>query len=340
MLSVAILGAGFMGSTHARAYHALPGVEVAAIYAPSSERAAPLATELHTRWTADLAALLADATVDAVDICLPTLQHRQATEAALDAGKHILLEKPIALDLEDADALVARAAASDRVVMIAHVLRFWPEYVEMQRQVATGELGRPRSGFASRRQPFPAWSALFARSDLTGGAVVDMMIHDFDALNWVFGLPRAVTARGARNPRSGGFDQVQVLIDYEAGASALVDGGMMLPESYPFSSRLEILCERGALEYQFRAGGRSVEMGGGVNDLMLFPADGDPTRLTLEQADPYAAEVAYFVECVRANQPATRATPVDARRALGVALAARDSLEQGGITIGLAPSLG
>ena len=70
--------------------------------------------------------------------------------------------------------------------MIAHVLRFWPEYVEIARRVASGELGRPRSGFASRRQPFPAWSALFSRSDLTGGAVIDMMIHDYDALNWVF----------------------------------------------------------------------------------------------------------------------------------------------------------
>ncbi len=79
---------------------------------------------------------------------------------------------------------------TDRVLMIAHVFRFWPEYVELQRQVASGEHGQRPSGFASRRQPFPAWSALFSRSDLTGGAVVDMMIHDYDALNWVFGVPR------------------------------------------------------------------------------------------------------------------------------------------------------
>ena len=60
------------------------------------------------------------------------------------------------------------------------------------------------------------------------------MIHDYDALNWIFGAPQAVTARGMRNSRSGGFDQVQVLIDYAGGTSALVDGGMMMPESYPF----------------------------------------------------------------------------------------------------------
>ena len=235
MVQVAVLGAGFMGSTHAKAYAAMPEVEVAAIYAPSASRGDPLASEIGSRWTDDLESVLAAPNIEAVDICLPTPQHREVAEAALSAGKHVLLEKPIALSLEDARALVRVDEATDRVFMIAHVLRFWPEYVEIARRVRSGELGKPRTGFASRRQPFPAWSALFSQSDLTGGAVIDMMIHDYDALNWVFGAPLAVTARGMRNPRSGGFDQVQVLIDYDNGASALVDGGMMMPESYPFS---------------------------------------------------------------------------------------------------------
>ena len=335
MLRVAVLGAGFMGSTHARAYHALPDVELAGIYARSGERAGPLAEELGTRWTDDLPALLEDASVDAIDVCLPTPEHRSATEAALDAGKHVLLEKPLALTEADADALVARSAETDHVFMVAHVLRFWPEYVELQRLVAGGELGQPRFGLATRRQPFPAWSTLFSRSDLTGGAVIDMMIHDYDALNWVFGAPRTATARGELNPRSGGWDQVQVLIDYDR-ASALVDGGMTMPESYPFSSRFEILCERGAAEYHFRAGGRSVEMGNGVNDLTLYPDEGDPIRLSPEQRDPYATEVAYFVDCVRRGEAAIRATPEDARLALRVALAARTSLERGGEVVEIA----
>jgi len=144
------------------------------------------------------------------------------------------------------------------------------------------------------------------------------------------GAPQAVTARGMRNARSGGFDQVQVLIDYADGASALVDGGMMMPESYPFSSRLEVLCEKGAMEYAFRAGGRSVEMGGGVNELTLFPSNGDPLFLAPGQIDPYLAECAYFVDCIREGKPATQGTPADGLQALAVALAARESLERGG----------
>jgi predicted dehydrogenase len=91
-----------------------------------------------------------------------------------------------------------------------------------------------------------------------------------------------------------------------------------------------VLFETGALEYHFRAGGRSVEMGAGVNDLIEYPNDGDPVTLSVPADDPYSAEVAYFVDCVKSGQPAMRATPADARLALQVALAAKESLESGG----------
>jgi predicted dehydrogenase len=315
-----------MGGTHAKAFQRVDGVEIAAIYAHSDKRAAPLAQELGTVYTDNINRILQDDTIDAIDNCLPTPEHRPLTEAALAAGKHVLLEKPIALTDTDAAALVAAGDASDKVFMMAHVLRFWPEYVELQKLAANGSLGELRSGLAYRRQPFPAWSALFARSDLTGGAVIDMMIHDIDALNWVFGAPVAVTANGIRNPRSSGWDQVQILIDYGT-TSAVVDGGMMMPESYPFSSTLQVLGSEGFVEYDFRAGGRSVEEAGGTNALSLFPNEGDPKTLEVEQQDPYLAEIEYFVECIRSGKPATRATPADARLALDTALAARESME-------------
>lgn len=325
-MKVAILGAGFMGGTHAKAFQKVPGVDIAAIYAHSEKRAGPLAQELGTIYTNDIDAILRDESIVAIDNCLPTPEHRPLTEAALAAGKHVLLEKPIALNDADAAALVAAGETSDRVFMMAHVLRFWPEYVELQKRVANGSIGELRSGLAYRRQPFPAWSELFARSDLTGGAVIDMMIHDIDALNWVFGTPHSVTANGIRNPRSNGWDQVQILIDYGT-ASAVVDGGMMMPETYPFSSALQVLGSEGFLEYDFRAGGRSVEEAGGTNELLLFPNEGDPSQLEVAQMDPYLAEIEYFVDCVRDGKPATRATPADARLALDTALAARESME-------------
>ena len=328
-IRIAVIGAGFMGGTHARAFHAMDGVEIAAIVASTPTRAEPLAAELGTTWTSDYAAILADDTIDAVDICLPTPDHRAATEAALAAGKHVLLEKPLALSKADAEAIVTAADASDRVVMIAHVLRFWPEYVELKRSVDSGELGAPVSVNAVRRQPAPNWTDGGPRGHLTGGSLHDMMIHDFDAANWVLGQPESVAATGTYNPANDAVDQGQVLVRYGEGRSATIDGGSMMPESYPFTSRFEVLCEDGAIEYHFRAGGRSFEVGEPTNVLTVYRNEGDPEVIDVAQTDPYANECGYFVDCVRAGTPPERSMPAAAMDAMLVSLSALASVDRG-----------
>src|SRR5581483_8683347 len=114
----------------------------------------------------------------------------EATEAALAAGKHVFLEKPIALTLEDADAIVAAAERSGRMLMVGLVLRFWPEYVELQRRVAAGELGRPLAVSALRLSPPADWNDWMADRSQSGGTPVDLLIHDFDQMNWLLGTPR------------------------------------------------------------------------------------------------------------------------------------------------------
>ncbi|MGI8963366.1 MAG: Gfo/Idh/MocA family protein [Thermomicrobiales bacterium] len=325
---IAVLGAGFMGGTHARAYRQRDDVEIAAIYARGGARGQDLADELDSTFVDDLDRILGDDSIEAVDICLPTPAHRATVEAALAAGKHVMLEKPLAMTAEDGEALVSAWEATDHVFMVAHVLRFWPEYVELHRLIDRGELGRPISISAARRQPFPEWSSLFKSADQTGGAIFDMLIHDYDAMNWLLGSPRSVTANGIRNSRSGGLDQAQVLVEYE-DATGIADGGMLQPESYPFTSRFEVLCEHGAIEHHFQAGGRSFEVGEPTNRLTIYREDGDPEVLTVEQGDAYANEVGYFIECIQAGVRADRATPRDALIALRVGLAAKHAAETG-----------
>jgi predicted dehydrogenase len=328
-LRIAVLGAGFMGGTHARAYHAMDGVEVAAIVASTPKRAEPLATELGTEWTDDYERILTDETIAAVDICVPTPDHRAATEAALAAGKHVLLEKPLALTKADAEAIVAAAEASDRVVMIAHVLRFWPEYVALKAIIDSGELGAPVSVNAVRRQPAPNWMDAGPRGPLTGGSLHDMLIHDFDAANWVLGRPVSAAASGIFNPANEAVDLALVLVRYDGGGWATIDGGSMMPESYPFTSRFEVLCERGAVEYHFRAGGRSFEVGEPTNELTVYRNAGDPEVVEVEQSDPYAGECAYFVECVRTGTAPERSMPAAGMDAMLVSLAAQASVDRG-----------
>src|SRR5262245_14848965 len=159
MITVAIVGAGFMGSAHAGNYAALADrVRVKAVCARSLERAARVARTLGAEATVDLDAMLSDPEIDAVAICVPTPLHREVAEAAFAVGKHVFLEKPIALTVEEADAVIEASERSGRMLMVGLVLRFWPEYAELARLVEAGELGRPLTVSTLRLSPPADWA--------------------------------------------------------------------------------------------------------------------------------------------------------------------------------------
>jgi predicted dehydrogenase len=327
VITVAVVGAGFMGTAHTANYKSLSGrVRVKSVVARTVDRAAKVAETVGADATTDLDAVLADPEIDAVDVCIPTPAHRDVAERALAAGKHVFLEKPIALTVEDADAIVRAADESGKVFMVGLVLRFWPEYVELQRRVAAGELGRV-SAVATRRLSPPAdWAAWFADRSQTGGTAVDLLVHDFDQMNWLLGTPRSVVAH---EPVTG---HVHALVEYD-GASAVAEGSMAMPGSYPFSSNIRVQGERGAAEYAFSAA--PAESGGNIGEaqgppgLKLYPADGEPVTVPVESADPWGPEIAYFVECVEQGREPEQGTGEQARQALRVSLAANRSLESG-----------
>ncbi|MCS7259881.1 MAG: Gfo/Idh/MocA family oxidoreductase [Anaerolineae bacterium] len=326
MIRVGVLGAGFMGSTHARAFAKLPDVQVVAVTSRTLAKAAALAQEVGARASLDHMAVATDPNIDVISNTLPTPFHQEYTIAALQTGKAVLLEKPMGLTLEECDAMIAAARAAGRPFMIAHVIRFWPEYVAMYELVASGALGKPLAAVARRLSTRPTWGDWFANAAWTGGAVLDLHIHDLDTLNWFFGRPRTVYARGQRG-MSGGWDHVLTLVDYGA-VTAHAEGSVMMPEGYPFTMSLAVLCERGSVEFDFRAGGTGVETGAAEGTRLRVYESGQPPRvLPASGGDAYAAEVAYFVECVRTNRLPERGTPEQARMAVQTALAARRSLE-------------
>lgn len=326
-MNIAILGAGSMGKTHASAFAKLPGVNIIGISSRSLDKAQTLAATVGAEGTTDDMALCLDPRVDAVSNTLPTPLHKKFTIAALNAGKHVLLEKPFALTLADCDAMTRAWKKSGKVLMLAHVLRFWAEYEAVVALVQGGDLGKPRFATASRlatRAPQWTW---FHDPKLSGGAVMDLMIHDFDMLNLIFGAPLSVFARG-RKSKLGAWDQVAATIEYR-GASAVAQGSVTMPQSFPFTMRLNVQCERGAAEYSFRAGGASV-LEKGQTTLRLFT---DDTAVALASADhdAYEKQIAYFVECVREGHQAKIGTPAQARLAVALSLATTKSLETGKI---------
>ena len=327
MVTVSIVGAGFMGSTHAAAYAALGDrVRVKAVCARSLERAARVAATVGAEPSVDVEAALRDPEVVAVDLCLPTPLHREFAERAFEAGKHVFLEKPIALTIEDADAIVVAAEQSGKALMVGLVLRFWPEYVRLQQLAQAGELGRPRAVSTQRLSPPADWSDWLRDRSQSGGTTVDLLIHDFDHMNALLGTPRSVYASEPEPAH------VQAMVEYD-GATGIAEGSMAMPRSYPFSSSIRVLGTDGVAEYDFTAA--PVEREGNIGTstsargLRMYPAGGEMRLEEVESADPWAPEIEYFVACLEQNRFPEVGTGEQARQALAVSLAANESLRDG-----------
>lgn len=328
MLKVGILGAGFMGGTHARAYIKLADVQVVAVSSRSREKAEALAKEVGAEAMTDHLAVATDPRVDVISNTLPTHLHAEMTIAALNAGKHVFLEKPMGLSVEECDAMIEAARKNGRLLMMAHVLRFWPEYMALVEFVKGGALGKPLSATAKRLSAWPTWGDWFENPEWTGGAVLDLQIHDLDTLNWLFGTPKTVYARGQKG-MFGGWDHALTLVDY-GDVKAFAEGTVLMPAGYPFTMTLWVLCERGSVEYTLRAGGTGVETGTSAGtSLMVYESGQDPRPLASPGGDGYERQIAMFVECVRTGRLPEQGTAEQGRLAVQTALAARQSLETG-----------
>ena len=328
MIGVALLGSGFMARVHATAYAGLADrARVRVVCALTEEEAWPVAEQLGAAVSDDWEAAVAAPGVEAVDVCLPTPLHRRVAEHALGAGRHVLLEKPVALTLEDADAIGAAAEAAGRVLMIGHALRFLPEIVELRRVVAGGDLGRPLSATALRLSAPPDWNDWMLDASRSGGTPVDLMVHDFDIAATLLGPARSVHARAVADGR-----HVSALVEHERG-EAFVEGSHAMPTSFPFTSGLRVLCERGVLDHRFVAGAAEDggNIGGGVASVLrIHPADG-PAREFAQPRDPWAAEIEHFLACVESGAGPEDGTFAQGRAALAVGLAVRRSLASGGL---------
>jgi predicted dehydrogenase len=318
--SVALIGGGFMARIHAASYAALGRAQVRVVCALGGADA--IAAELGADVSNDWEATVAAPEIDAVDICLPTPLHRPVAERALAAGKHVLVEKPIALSLEDADAIGEAAAAAGRVLMVGHVLRYFPEIVELRRVATSGELGRPLSATALRLSAPPDWNDWMRDPARSGGPLVDMMVHDFDIVSELLGQAHRVHAVAAADEL-----HITALIGHEHGDST-VEGSHAMPPSYPFTAGLRVLCEHGVLEHRFVAGAGDEVADAMQSVLSVHPAAGEVRRFH-EAIDPWGAQIAHFLDCIETGADPRDGSFAQARAALAIAIAAKRSIASG-----------
>ncbi|MCU0962168.1 MAG: Gfo/Idh/MocA family oxidoreductase [Pirellulaceae bacterium] len=339
-VKIALIGTGEIGQVHAQAHASVEGTDlcIAALVQPEVEQR--LAQQYAAQLYPSVDAVLDDPTVDAVDICLPNDLHRQYAVQAFEAGKHVLCEKPIALTLADADAMLEAARRTQRFLMIGHVLRFWPEYRRAKEALDAGDVGAPLAISARRMVSLLAgtrgdrdWRHDPRRS---GGAVLDMQIHDLDMFCWFFdGRPSTVFSRGLRSP-DGAWSHVFTHLEFPGGRQAFVEASFML-RGNPIDIYFRVLGSEKSIEFTFQPAsfalhdlGQQPGAAGGPT-LVLYAWKEQPQPLYVPQTDSFPVafhdEMAYFTQCIRAGEPPRIGTGEQARQALEIALASARSCE-------------
>lgn len=334
-MKIGVVGLGFMGTTHLQAYQTVPSAEITALSAKDPKKLAgeldwsrgnlgrdaePLDLSAAAKY-ADPNELFADPNVEAVDLCLPTHLHAPLSIAALEAGKHVLVEKPMGLSGAECDAMLAAAADSGKVLMVAHVLRYFPAYRAARKAIHSGRIGEVRTATFSRKCAAPDWSPWLADRTRSGGGVFDLLIHDFDAALFFFGKPLQVTAIGAEDLEHG-VDVVSAHLHYGDGPAVQIGGGWHLVSKYPFSMGFTVTGDAGVLVFDSSA-----------SKLWLYAPGADAEEIALDETDGFAGEVAAFVAACEAGVAPADCLPEDSATATKMTLAMRDSRENGGAAV-------
>jgi predicted dehydrogenase len=310
-MKIAVVGLGVMGATHIKAWRGVSGAELAAVVSSDAKKLAGDLSGIQGNLGAvggivdfsgvarygTLEECLRDSNVEAVDICVPTDLHEELAILALRAGKHVLVEKPMALDGDGADRMMGEARQAGRVLMCAQVLRFLPEYRAARE--ALGALGSVKLAMFRRRCGAPEWSPWLADRARSGGAVYDLLIHDVDYAVGLFGKPESVMAFGVVGQ---GVDWIVAEFRYGRGrAPVVIEGGWYAPGSFPWSAEFTIMGEGGTLDYS-SAGTPLRLMGTGA--------------LPVSEADGFEEELRYFVECAATGSYPDHCPPSDSAMAV------------------------
>jgi predicted dehydrogenase len=242
----------------------------------------------------NLDALLADPEIDLIDVCNPTHLHPETAIKALRAGKHVLVEKSIALEPADADVMLKAAAEARRLLMVAHVLPFFPEFAFAAEAIRSGRYGRLRGGHFKRVIAKPDWSAEIADAAKTGGPAIDLHIHDTHFIGLAAGVPGKVFSTGVVEKGTVVYLTTQYLYGKDGPAITCSSGAVAQP-GRPFVHGYELYLENATLVYE-----------SGTAPLTVLTADGKAEQPKLAGGDDattaFTAEIQAAVAGIQAGR--------------------------------------
>lgn len=322
-MRVGIIGAGLMGGVHAAAWNQTPA-QLTGIFSLDAVQVNKLAAEQNATAYDTIEALI-DA-VDVVDICTPTFTHHPIALQAAAAGKHIVCEKPLARTYQQGQEMIAACAEAGVHLLVAHVVRFFPEFASAKAVVDSGDIGRVAVVRLTRAGALPGWAAenWLHDPEKSGGMILDLMIHDFDYARWIAGEVKSVYAKSLQGQQPGApTDYSIAILTHHDGAISNIEGGWTYPQGM-FRTALEIAGDKGLIEHP---AGSTAPISTHIKETGEAGAVAIPASPLAE--DPYTTEIKHFYDVISGTVETPRVTPQDALAALQIALAAQESATTG-----------
>lgn len=318
-----------MGGMHAQVYGQISGVDLVAAV---DSRVDAIAEKLMSMGVdvpvfASLEKALQEVSCEFVDICLPTHRHCDAALQAIESGKALFCEKPLALSLADADKIIAAADRHGTVAQVGHCIRFWPEYQVLADYHRSGKGGKLLSMHFVRRCGRPGYGVgnWLNKAEQSGGAALDLHIHDTDFVLSLLGLPGGSTSRMTED--DSGPSHIFSLLDYD-DAVVYVEGGWNYPEKWGFQMAFQAVYENSVVDYDSSNGkGLTICESGG--EPTAVPAGGTESKESKSASSEgnisdlagYYNQLLYFTDCLKAGESPAIATLEQARASLAFTLA-------------------
>jgi predicted dehydrogenase len=335
MIKIGLIGTGFMGNMHSQVYEALANkadFQVTAVADFNQQRAGEIAKKFGAEVFSSASELIEHGDVNTVDICLPTYLHKDIALQAMQKGYNLFIEKPVCLTVEEAEELLVMQKKTNTKVMIGHCIRFWPEYIELERLYKEKTYGRIVSGVFRRISPKPdwAWEQWLDDDGKCGSAALDMHIHDVDFVRHLLGEPDQIKSEVVNKHSA----NLHIFSLYKYGDAVIsLEGGWDYPTQFPFEMTYRVKFEKAVMEFNSNANPalRIYENGGRVIDSVI-EADAGIISLSsggnISSLGGYYNELKYFLDSLNQDHEITNASLEDGYQSLRLTLQAIAAAEE------------
>ena len=302
-MKIALIGIGGMGGCHYFNYKSIPEAEIIAVADVRTEMAKEKVAGTATKVYATMEELLANEKPEMIDICTPSYLHADLAIKALEAGCHVLCEKPMTLNTEDAQRVLDAAKKSGKLFMVAHVVRFMAPYMYLRNVIKSGELGRLLRLDMKRISAIPTWSweDWMRQTEKSGGTPMDLMIHDLDYIQSVLGMPDSIS--GVYHVLREDNDFAVATLMY--GDTIVSTEGTWFHTGIPFDASFLAVFENGFVRL---AGGELYRNGEKV-EIDQGTAANEDLGINVGNSDGYGSEIRYFMNCIKENKAPEMVTP-------------------------------